>query len=165
MFGLHRQLNAICEVFTENLTHSTISSIIYSHLQDYTIYCVLSIRGSQDYVVFFTFFRSGFPVILPAVDTVCYILSMLCVGFLEEVIFRGFLFRALAKENVNKAIIITSVTFGLGHILNLFNGSGMDCSKAKHRDARESNRLDLSSPDSFYLPSQILAGAVQNQFY
>ena len=68
----------------------------------------------------------GFAVNLPAVDTVCYILSMLCVGFLEEVIFRGFLFRALAKENVNQAIIITSVTFGLGHILNLFNGSGMD---------------------------------------
>ena len=59
----------------------------------------------------------GFAVNLPAVDTVCYILSMLCVGFLEEVIFRGFLFRALAKENVNQAIIITSVTFGLGHIL------------------------------------------------
>lgn len=68
----------------------------------------------------------GFAVNLPAADTVCYILSMLCVGFLEELIFRGFLFRALAKENVKTAIILSSVTFGLGHILNLFNGSGMN---------------------------------------
>lgn len=28
--------------------------------------------------------------------TVCYIVCMLCVGFVEEVIFRGFLFRAIA---------------------------------------------------------------------
>lgn len=68
----------------------------------------------------------GFAINFPAVDTVCYILSMLCVGFLEEVIFRGFLFKALTKDNVKIAIIVSSVTFGLGHILNLFNGSGMD---------------------------------------
>ena len=68
----------------------------------------------------------GFSINLPAADTVCYILCMLCVGFLEEVIFRGFLFKALAKDNVKSAIIISSVTFGLGHILNLFNGSGME---------------------------------------
>lgn len=57
--------------------------------------------------------------------TVCHIAAMLCVGFLEEVIFRGFLFKALAKENVNRAIVISSVTFGIGHIINLLNGSGM----------------------------------------
>lgn len=68
----------------------------------------------------------GFAKNLPTLDTVCYILSMLCVGFLEEVIFRGFLFKALAKDNVKTAIIISSITFGLGHLLNLFNGSGMD---------------------------------------
>ena len=68
----------------------------------------------------------GFAANLPAADTVCYILSMFCVGFLEEVIFRGFLFKALAGENVKTAVFISSVTFGLGHILNLFNGSGME---------------------------------------
>lgn len=67
----------------------------------------------------------GFAINFPAADTVCYILSMLCVGFLEEVIFRGFLFQALAKENIKTAVIVSSVTFGLGHILNLLNGSGM----------------------------------------
>lgn len=59
-------------------------------------------------------------------DTICRIVCMLCVGFLEEVIFRGLLFMAIAKDNVKSAIIISSVTFGVGHLINLFNGSGMD---------------------------------------
>ena len=50
---------------------------------------------------------------------------MLCVGFLEEVIFRGFLFAAIARDNIRSAIIISSVTFGIGHLINLLNGSGM----------------------------------------
>ena len=54
------------------------------------------------------------------------IVCMLCVGFLEEVIFRGLLFKAIAKDNIKSAIVISSVTFGIGHIINLFNGSGMD---------------------------------------
>ena len=59
-------------------------------------------------------------------ETVCRIVCMLCVGFLEELIFRGFLFVSIAKDNVKSAIIISSVTFGVGHLINLFNGSGMD---------------------------------------
>lgn len=59
-------------------------------------------------------------------DTVCRIICMLCVGFIEELIFRGFLFQAIAKDNIKSAIIISSVTFGIGHLVNLLNGSGMD---------------------------------------
>lgn len=58
--------------------------------------------------------------------TVFYIGSMMCVGFLEELIFRGFLLKAMAKSNATLAIIVSSLTFGLGHIINLFNGSGAD---------------------------------------
>lgn len=58
-------------------------------------------------------------------STICNIACMLCVGFVEEVIFRGFLFKAIAKDNIKTAIFISSVTFGLGHLLNLINGSGM----------------------------------------
>ena len=58
--------------------------------------------------------------------TACRIVCMLCIGFLEEVIFRGFLFKAIAKDNIKSAVVISSVTFGIGHIINLFNGSGMD---------------------------------------
>lgn len=50
--------------------------------------------------------------------------SMICVGFLEELIFRGFLFRAMARDGIKSAMIVSSVTFGIGHIVNLFNGSG-----------------------------------------
>ena len=51
------------------------------------------------------------------------VLSMLTIGFVEEMIFRGFLFTALLREgNVKAAIIISSVTFGVGHIVNLFTG-------------------------------------------
>ena len=60
------------------------------------------------------------------VEMVCWVVCMLCVGFLEEVIFRGFLFVAIAKDNIRFAVIISSVTFGIGHIINLFNGSGMN---------------------------------------
>ena len=60
------------------------------------------------------------------VATVCRIACMLCVGFLEEVIFRGLLFVAIAKDNVKSAIIISSLTFGIGHLINFFNGSGMN---------------------------------------
>ncbi|MBQ2807363.1 MAG: CPBP family intramembrane metalloprotease, partial [Clostridia bacterium] len=57
-------------------------------------------------------------------ETVLYILSMLCVGFLEEVIFRGLLFNAMRKDSLKAAVIVSSVTFGIGHIINLINGSG-----------------------------------------
>ena len=59
-------------------------------------------------------------------ETVLYVLSMFCVGFLEEVIFRGLLFQAMAKDGVKSAIIVSSVTFGIGHIVNLINGSGAE---------------------------------------
>ena len=61
-----------------------------------------------------------------ALETVLYILSMLCVGFLEEIIFRGLLFNAMRKDNVKLAVIVSSVTFGIGHIINLINGSGAE---------------------------------------
>ena len=61
-----------------------------------------------------------------ALETTLYILAMLCVGFLEEIIFRGLLFEAMRKSNVKAAIIVSSVTFGIGHIINLINGSGAE---------------------------------------
>lgn len=59
-------------------------------------------------------------------ETIFYIISMLSVGFLEEIIFRGLLFKELCKDNVKTAMIVSSVTFGIGHIVNLVNGSGAD---------------------------------------
>lgn len=60
-----------------------------------------------------------------AAESILFVISMLCVGFLEEIIFRGFLFRAIAKENLTRAVIISSVTFGIGHIVNLLTGQNL----------------------------------------
>ena len=61
-----------------------------------------------------------------ALQIILYILTMLCVGFLEEVIFRGLLFEAMRRESTRAAIIVSSVTFGIGHLINLVNGSGAE---------------------------------------
>ena len=51
------------------------------------------------------------------------VLSMILVGYVEEMLFRGFLFKAiLSGEKAVTAIIISSLTFGMGHIVNLFAG-------------------------------------------
>ena len=68
----------------------------------------------------------GFALNYGAVETLLYVLSMFCVGFLEEVIFRGLLFSAMVKESPKAAIIVSSITFGIGHIINLINGSGAE---------------------------------------
>lgn len=52
-----------------------------------------------------------------------HILTMINVGFIEEVIFRGFLFRMMEKTNVKSAIFVSAITFGIGHIINLLNGA------------------------------------------
>lgn len=68
----------------------------------------------------------GFAVNLSKAETLFYVLTMLFVGFLEEVIFRGLLFNAMKKDNIKSAVIVSSITFGMGHIVNLINGSGAE---------------------------------------
>lgn len=54
-----------------------------------------------------------------------HILTMINVGFIEEIIFRGFLFRMMEKTNVKTAIFVSAITFGVGHIINLLNGADL----------------------------------------
>ena len=56
-------------------------------------------------------------------EIIFFIISMICVGFLEEIIFRGLLFQMMSKDSIRQAILVTSFTFGRGHILNLLNGA------------------------------------------
>lgn len=56
-------------------------------------------------------------------EVIFHILTMINVGFLEEIIFRGFLFKMMSKDNIKRAIIVSAITFGIGHIVNLFNGA------------------------------------------
>lgn len=68
-------------------------------------------------------FWNGLTLNAPLTEIVLYILSMCCVGFLEEGIFRGLLFRGMAKTNLKSAVIVSSLTFGVGHIVNLLLGA------------------------------------------
>ena len=61
----------------------------------------------------------------PPLETLTYILTMLMAGFLEEVLFRGLLFTALRPRGLKRAVLISALTFGLGHIVNLLNGAAL----------------------------------------
>ncbi len=50
-------------------------------------------------------------------------LAMALTGLLEELIFRGLLFKAMYKDNKLTAIIVGSLSFGMGHIVNLLGGA------------------------------------------
>ena len=66
---------------------------------------------------------SGFGLEYRGVAEVCAALSMMLIGYVEEVLFRGFLFKALLKKDgPTPAILISAVTFGLGHIVNMLAG-------------------------------------------
>ncbi|MDD0857646.1 CPBP family intramembrane metalloprotease [Arthrobacter alpinus] len=51
------------------------------------------------------------------------LLLVAAVGFIEELLFRGFLLQALrTRGSLTRAIIISGVTFGIGHLVNLLRG-------------------------------------------
>ncbi len=66
---------------------------------------------------------NGFNINHSASEIVFHIFTMINIGFIEELIFRGFLFRMMAKSSVKSAIVVSAVTFGMGHIINLLNGA------------------------------------------
>ena len=68
----------------------------------------------------------GVTMNLSVTETVLYVASMFCVGVREEVIFRGLLFKAMVPLGLKTAVAVSSLTFGMGHLVNLINGSGAD---------------------------------------
>lgn len=67
-------------------------------------------------------FWCGVTIRATFLEILLYILSMCLVGLLEELIFRGLLFKGMCKSNITAAIIVSSLTFGFGHIVNLLLG-------------------------------------------
>ncbi len=65
--------------------------------------------------------KNGLGLNAPVAVAVLMAINLAVAGFVEEIIFRGFLFRAMAKENLRIAIIVSAITFGAGHIVNLAN--------------------------------------------
>ena len=65
----------------------------------------------------------GFRFKMDAFHSAVYFTAMILTGIAEELLFRGLLFRAMAKDSMKSAVILTSILFGMGHIVNLFNGN------------------------------------------
>ena len=66
---------------------------------------------------------SGLNTSLKFTEVIAIMGIMLCVGFLEEIIFRGLLYKAIREKfSAKLAILISAITFGIGHIINIFNG-------------------------------------------
>lgn len=70
-------------------------------------------------------FINGININNTVLEIIYHIINMCLIGFLEELVFRGFLFKMMSKDNVRSAIIVSSLTFGIGHIINLLNGASL----------------------------------------
>jgi len=100
-------------------------------LMDYFGLCAFDGK-SRDYLCFIPLivistvnFWNGVTMNVSPLETLLYIVSMCFVGILEEVIFRGLLFKGMSKGGMTAAIIISSLTFGMGHAVNLFLGAAV----------------------------------------
>ena len=67
--------------------------------------------------------KNGLACTAPLAVSLLMMVNTSVAGYVEEIIFRGFLFRGMAKDNLRSAIIVSAVTFGVGHIVNLANTS------------------------------------------
>ena len=123
--------NGIFDLMTLSLNVLLVIFIIYwlkknNLMKVYGLCKPINNKETLYYIPLFIFITnslwSGITIQNSFYEIIIYVLLMCCVGFLEEIIFRGFLFVALKKENMKMAIVISSMTFGMGHILNLFNG-------------------------------------------
>lgn len=109
---------------------SIILVLIVRALKRNSFYGLTRVSGAKEYLYFIPLIIivsvnlwSGININNSVSEIVFHILTMLNIGFIEEIIFRGFLFRMMEKNGVKSAAIISSVTFGIGHIINLFNGA------------------------------------------
>lgn len=60
---------------------------------------------------------------LDAGGVVSAVVVVTTVGFVEELLFRGFLLRALrTRYDPTRAVVVSGLTFGIGHVVNLLHG-------------------------------------------
>lgn len=68
-------------------------------------------------------FTKGLRADLDVTSVLLVIGLMVGVGFVEELLFRGFLYRAILENGtLTRAVIISGLTFGIGHAVNLARG-------------------------------------------
>lgn len=92
-------------------------------------YGLVPVTGSRKYLYFVPFVLLGTVNLWFGVSLhydwyhqIFAVLTMGLVGYVEEIIFRGLLYKAMEKSNVTQAIVISALTFGAGHIVNLLTG-------------------------------------------
>lgn len=115
-----------------NMAFATILFALTVHLKKTVFYGLTSVTCAKDYLYFLPLVLiasvnlwGGIAVRNSATEILFHIIMMLNVGFIEEMIFRGFLFRMMEKSNLRLAMLVSAVTFGMGHIVNLLNGEAL----------------------------------------
>lgn len=118
--------------FIANTILSICLTIIMLILNRTEYYGLKKVENAKQYLYFLPLFIivtvnlwNGFNINRSSSEIIFHILTMINIGFIEEIIFRGFLFKMMAKTNVKSAITVSAVTFGAGHIVNLINGADL----------------------------------------
>lgn len=124
--------NTSCVSFIANTILSVCLIIIMVVSKRTSYYGLKKVKNARQYLYFIPLLVivtvnlwNGFNINHSSNEIVFHILTMLNIGFIEEIIFRGFLFKMMAKNNVKSAIIVSAITFGAGHIVNLINGADL----------------------------------------
>ena len=126
-FGIEDYRSAIINtIFSMSLI------VLMIKLKRTSYYGLIKVTDLKSYLYFIPLFLivsvnlwNGVNINNSASEIIFYILNMINVGFIEEIIFRGFLFKMMEKDNVKRAIIVSAITFGIGHIINLLNGADL----------------------------------------
>lgn len=116
--------------FIANTILSVCLIVIMLLLKRTSYYGLTKVKNTKQYLYFIPLLIivtvnlwNGFNINHSSKEIVFHILTMLNIGFIEEIIFRGFLFKMMAKHNIKSAVIVSAITFGAGHIVNLLNGA------------------------------------------
>ena len=119
-----------CVSFIANTIFSACLIALVLSLKKSAYYGFTKIQNLKQYLFFIPLVLiisvnlwNGFNTNHPTSEIVFHTLTMINIGFIEELIFRGFLFRMMEKSSLNSAIIVSAITFGMGHIVNLLNGA------------------------------------------
>ena len=115
-----------------NTMFSIMLIILMIKLKRTAYYGLTKVMNARKYLYFFPLILiisvnlwNGININNSMSEIIFYTLTMVNIGFIEEIIFRGFLFKMMAKDNVKSAIAVSSITFGIGHIINLLNGAAL----------------------------------------
>ena len=124
-FGIYDYRSAIV-----NVVISLVLVLLIYKLDRFKHYGFVKVKNIKKYLYFIpliiiisTNLWGGINVEKSLSECIFFVINMINVGFIEEVIFRGFLFKMMEKDSVLIAIYVTSITFGIGHFINLLMGA------------------------------------------